>query len=146
MSGIEFTANMLPQDALLADTRRDGSLYKGETDYHVVIPSNTVVRFNVTASDVLHAFAMPAFGMKVDAIPGHMNNTWALVNPGKEGLYIGQCSEICGDRHSFMPIAIDALPKEEFLAWVGTAKGELESGAIGPSLPARYDNQVAAAN
>ena len=146
VSGIEFTANLLPQDALLADTRRDGSLYKGETDYHVVIPSNTVVRFNVTASDVLHAFAMPAFGMKVDAIPGHMNNTWALVNPGKEGLYIGQCSEICGDRHSFMPIAIDALPKEEFLAWVGTAKGELESGAIGPSLPARYDNQVAAAN
>ncbi|MGB0823271.1 MAG: cytochrome c oxidase subunit II, partial [Alphaproteobacteria bacterium] len=62
------------------------------------------------------------------------------------GLYIGQCSEICGDRHSFMPIAIDALPKEEFLAWVVTAKGELESGAIGPSLPARYDNQVAAAN
>jgi len=146
VSGIEFTSNMLPQDALLADTRRDGSLYKGETDYHVVIPSNTVVRFNVTASDVLHAFAMPAFGMKVDAIPGHMNNTWALVNPGKEGLYIGQCSEICGDRHSFMPIAIDALPKEEFLAWVGTAKGELESGAIGPSLPARYDNQVASAN
>ena len=68
VSGIEFTANMLPQDALLADTRRDGSLYKGETDYHVLIPSNTVVRFNVTASDVLHAFAMPAFGMKVDAI------------------------------------------------------------------------------
>ena len=146
VSGLEFTANMLPQDALLSDPRRDGSLYKGETDYHVVIPSNTVVRFNVTASDVLHAFAMPAFGVKVDAIPGHMNNTWALVNPGKEGLYIGQCSEICGDRHSFMPIAIDALPKDEFLAWVGTAKSELEGGAIGPSLPARYDNQVAAAN
>ena len=81
VSGIEFTANMLPQDALLADTRRDGSLYKGETDYHVVIPSNTVVRFN-DRFDVLHAFAMPAFGMKVDAIPGHMNNTGAR-EPGQ---------------------------------------------------------------
>ena len=146
VSGIEFTSNMLPQDALLADPRRDPGLFKGETDYHVVIPSNTVVRFNVTASDVLHAFAMPAFGVKIDAIPGHVNTTWALVTPGKEGLYIGQCSEICGDKHAYMPISIDALPKDEFLAWVDTAKSELEGGAIGPSLPARYDNQVAAAN
>lgn len=146
VSGIEFTANMLSQDALLADSRRDQSLYKGEADYHVVIPTNTVVRFNVTASDVLHAFAMPAWGVKIDAIPGHMNATWALVNEDKAGLYIGQCSEICGDRHSFMPIAVDALPKDEFLTWAAKAKEELEGGAIGPSLPAAYDNQVAAAN
>ena len=146
VSGIEFTANMLSRDALLADTRRDQGLYKGEADYHVVIPTNTVVRFNVTASDVLHAFAMPAWGVKIDAIPGHMNATWALVNADKAGLYIGQCSEICGDRHSFMPIAVDALPKDEFLTWAATAKQELEGGAIGPSLPAVYDNQVAAAN
>jgi len=146
VSGIEFTANMLSRDALLADPRRDQGLYKGEADYHVVIPTNTVVRFNVTASDVLHAFAMPAWGVKIDAIPGHMNATWALVNADKAGLYIGQCSEICGDRHSFMPIAVDALPKDEFLTWAATAKQELEGGAIGPSLPAVYDNQVAAAN
>jgi cytochrome c oxidase subunit II len=146
VSGIEFTANMLSRDALLADTRRDQGLYKGEADYHVVIPTNTVVRFNVTATDVLHAFAMPAWGVKIDAIPGHMNATWALVNADKAGLYIGQCSEICGDRHSFMPIAVDALPKDEFLTWAATAKKELEGGAIGPSLPAVYDNQVAAAN
>ena len=146
VSGIEFTANMLSRDALLADPRRDQGLYKGEADYHVVIPTNTVVRFNVTASDVLHAFAMPAWGVKIDAIPGHMNATWAVVNADKAGLYIGQCSEICGDRHSFMPIAVDALPKDEFLTWAATAKQELEGGAIGPSLPAVYDNQVAAAN
>jgi cytochrome c oxidase subunit 2 len=146
VSGIEFTANMLSRDALISDRRRDQSLYKGDTDYHVVIPTNTVVRFNVTASDVLHAFAMPAWGVKVDAIPGHMNATWALVNEDKAGLYIGQCSEICGDRHSFMPIAVDALPKDEFLAWAATAKQELEGGAIGPSLPAAYDNQVASAD
>ena len=146
VSGIEFTANMLGKDELLSDPRRDPGLYKGETDYHVAIPTNTVVRFNVTASDVLHAFAMPAFGVKVDAIPGHMNATWALVNEDKDGLYIGQCSEICGDKHSFMPIAIDALPKDEFLVWAANAKSELEGGAIGPSLAARYENQVAAAN
>jgi len=146
VSGIEFTANMLARDALLADVRRDQSLYKGEADYHVVVPTNTVVRFNVTASDVLHAFAMPSWGVKIDAIPGHMNATWALVNEDKAGLYIGQCSEICGDKHSFMPIAIDALPKDQFLTWAAKAKEELEGGAIGPSLPAAYDNQVAAAN
>ena len=98
VSGIEFTANTLSRDALLADTRRDQGLYKGEADYHVVIPTNTVVRFNVTASDVLHAFAMPAWGVKIDAIPGHMNATWALVNADKAGLYIGQCSEISAAR------------------------------------------------
>jgi len=146
ISGISYTSNMLSQDALFADTRRDPGLYKGETDYHVVIPTNTVVRFNVTASDVLHAFAMPAFGVKIDAVPGHMNTTWALVNADKDGLYIGQCSEICGDKHSFMPISIDAVPNDEFLAWAANAKSELESGAIGPSLPACYDNQVAASN
>jgi cytochrome c oxidase subunit 2 len=75
-----------------------------------------------------------------------MNATWALVNEDKAGLYIGQCSEICGDRHSFMPIAVDALPKDEFLAWAATAKQELEGGAIGPSLPVAYDNQVASAD
>ena len=121
MSGIEFTSNMLPQDALLADARRDPGLFKGETDYHVVIPSNTVVRFNVTASDVLHAFAMPAFGVKQDAVPGRLAELWFEVDEGAEGVYFGQCSELCGLDHAFMPITVWAVTQEEYEAWLDGA-------------------------
>ncbi|MEH6629998.1 MAG: cytochrome c oxidase subunit II [Halopseudomonas aestusnigri] len=92
------------------------------TDNAVVVPVNTKIRLLVAADDVIHAFAMPAFGLKLDGVPGRINETWFEVT--KEGTYYGQCSEICGTGHSYMPIMIKAVSKEEFAKWVEFAKKE----------------------
>ena len=92
------------------------------TDTAMVVPVDTTVRVIVTAADVLHAFAMPAFGLKMDAVPGRLNETWFKAE--KTGTFYGQCSELCGIRHAFMPIRIKVVSKEEFAAWVEEAKAE----------------------
>jgi cytochrome c oxidase subunit 2 len=92
-------------------------------DNEVVVPVNTMVRVLVTASDVLHAFAMPAFGVKVDAVPGRINETWFKAT--KEGLYYGQCSELCGKDHAFMPIAIRVVSDEQYSTWLAAARTDL---------------------
>lgn len=91
-----------------------------ETDNRVVLPVDTNIRIQVTADDVLHSWAMPSLGVKTDAIPGRLNETWIRIE--KPGVYYGQCSELCGDLHGFMPIAIEAVGKEEFAAWVEQAQ------------------------
>ena len=92
-----------------------------EVDNHMVIPSGTDVAFQVAADDVGHSFAMPSFGIKIDAWPGRVNHTWAHVEPGQEGIYIGQCSEICGYGHAYMPIVIEVVTPEQFDLWVEAA-------------------------
>lgn len=94
------------------------------TDYDVVVPVNKTVRVQVTAGDVIHAFAMPAFGIKIDAIPGRLNETW--FNARETGIYYGQCSELCGKDHAFMPIAIRVVTQEQFDAWAETAKTDID--------------------
>jgi cytochrome c oxidase subunit 2 len=84
----------------------------------MVVPVNKVVRVQVTAADVIHAFALPAFGLKTDAIPGRLNETWFKAE--KVGTYYGQCSELCGVDHAFMPIEIKVVTQAEFDAWVAT--------------------------
>lgn len=92
------------------------------TDTAMVVPVDTTVRVVVTAADVLHAFAMPAFGLKIDAVPGRLNETWFRAE--KTGTFYGQCSELCGIRHAFMPIRIEVVSKQEFAAWVKEAEAE----------------------
>jgi cytochrome c oxidase subunit II len=92
-------------------------------DNEMVVPIGETVRLIATGNDVIHAFAMPAFGLKMDAIPGRLNETW--FKPEKEGLYYGQCSEICGKDHAFMPIAIRVVSKEQYAAWYAAAKTDL---------------------
>ena len=82
----------------------------------LVVPVNTTVRVLVTANDVIHAFAVPSFGVKIDAVPGRLNETW--FNARKTGLYYGQCSELCGKDHAFMPIAVRVVTEDEFAAWM----------------------------
>jgi cytochrome c oxidase subunit 2 len=111
-------------DALM---KFDDELEEGEprllaTDYPVVVPVNTKVKLLITADDVLHSFAVPALGLKLDGVPGRINETWVEVT--KEGTYYGQCSEICGTGHSYMPIMIKAVSKEEFDNWVVEAQEE----------------------
>ena len=110
-----FDAFMIPEDDL-----EPGMLRLLETDNRVVVPTDTNIKIQVTASDVLHSWAMPSMGVKIDAVPGRLNETW--INVTEPGVYYGQCSEICGVMHGFMPITIEALPPEEFALWVEEAK------------------------
>ena len=92
-------------------------------DNRLVIPHGKGVKFIVTADDVIHSFAMPAFWIKQDANPGQLHETWAKVD--RPGVYFGQCSELCGARHGFMPIAIEVVPQAQFAEWVGKNGGHM---------------------
>ncbi|MGZ5872766.1 MAG: cytochrome c oxidase subunit II [Bradyrhizobium sp.] len=89
-------------------------------DNEMVVPVNKVIRVQTTGADVIHSFAVPAFGIKIDAIPGRLNETWFKAT--KTGMFYGQCSELCGKDHAFMPIAVRVVSDQEFAAWVETAK------------------------
>src|SRR5690606_24716579 len=94
-------------------------------DNELVVPVNKVVRVQVTGADVIHAFAVPAFGIKIDAIPGRLNETWFKAT--KTGMFYGQCSELCGKDHAFMPIAVRVVSDQEFSTWVEAAKKKFAS-------------------
>ena len=104
-------------DSLLAQDKQPRML---GVDNELVVPVNKVVRIEVTGSDVIHSFGVPAFGIKIDAIPGRLNETWFKAT--KTGIFYGQCSELCGRDHAFMPIAVRVVSDQEFAAWVETAK------------------------
>ena len=91
-----------------------------EVDNELVVPVNKVVKVLITANDVLHAWALPAFGVKRDAVPGRINETWFKAE--KVGTYYGQCSELCGIKHAFMPITVNVVTEEEYNEWLETAK------------------------
>lgn len=108
---IEFDSYMIPQEDLV-----DGQLRQLEVDSRVIVPVNTHIRFIVTGADVIHDFAVPALGLKIDATPGRLNQASVLIQ--REGVFYGQCSEICGVLHSAMPIAIESVSIEKYLAWL----------------------------
>jgi cytochrome c oxidase subunit 2 len=93
----------------------------------IVVPVNKVVRVQVTASDVMHAFAMPSLGIKRDAVPGRLNETWFKAN--REGIYYGQCSELCGTNHAFMPAAIRVVSDARYAQWLEEAKKKFADGS-----------------
>ncbi|PIM95830.1 cytochrome c oxidase subunit II [Candidatus Hodgkinia cicadicola] len=94
------------------------------TDYELVVPTRRVVRILITSDDVIHGFAVPSFGLKIDAIPGKLNDAWIKVST--PGIYYGQCSEFCGKDHAFMPIAVRAVSQERFNNWLKVAKSDLD--------------------
>lgn len=110
-------------DSLMAQDKQPRLL---GVDNEMVVPVNKVIRVQVTGADVIHAFALPAFGVKIDAIPGRLNETWFKAT--KVGMFYGQCSELCGKDHAFMPIAIRVVDDKEFASWVETAKKKYASG------------------
>ncbi len=118
-----FDAFMVPDDEL-----EEGQPRLLETDNRVVLPVETDIRILVTASDVIHSWAVPAFGIKSDAIPGRTKETWVRIT--REGVYYGQCSELCGVNHAYMPITVEAVSKEAFAAW--TAKAQEQFAATDP--------------
>jgi cytochrome c oxidase subunit 2 len=124
-----FDATMLADDE-----RKPGQPRLLSVDNRIVVPVNKIVRVQVTADDVLHAWAIPAFGIKVDAVPGRLNEVWFKAE--KTGVYYGQCSELCGVNHGFMPIRVDVVSDQEFDAWVSWAKKEFAAEQDGTKPPA----------
>jgi cytochrome c oxidase subunit II len=116
----EFDSLMLPEKDL-----KPGQPRLLSVDNEMVVPVNKVVRMQVTGFDVIHSFTVPSFGIKIDAIPGRLNETWFRAT--KEGWYYGQCSELCGKDHAFMPIAVRVVNEAEFAAWVEEAKKKFAS-------------------
>lgn len=112
---ISFDSQIIPEADL-----KNGQLRLLEVDNQIVVPINTTVRLLFTSSDVVHSWAVPAFGVKKDCIPGRHNEAW--INVAKEGVYYGQCSELCGMKHGFMPISVRAVSKEAFEVWLKGAK------------------------
>ena len=98
----------------------EGVLRLLTVDNPLVIPANKNIQILITAGDVLHSWAVPSMGLKTDAVPGRLNETW--VNVKEPGIYRGQCSEICGSGHGFMPVVVKVLPEREFMAWANEAK------------------------
>ena len=99
---------------------QEGDLRLLTVDNPLVIPANKNIQILITAGDVLHSWAVPSMGLKTDAVPGRLNETW--VNVKEPGIYRGQCSEICGTGHGFMPVVVKVLPETEFIAWANEAK------------------------
>ena len=118
---MSFDSLMLAEDELAAQGYAP-DLYLLATDTAVVVPVNATVRLQTTGSDVIHSWAIPAFGVKMDAVPGRLNETWFKAE--KEGIYFGQCSELCGKDHSFMPITVKVVSQEQYDTWLDWAINE----------------------
>jgi len=142
--GFEIVSNMLKEKGEVTGTARFRTDADGPpmlaADERLVIPVGKVVKFLVTSNDVIHAFWVPAFWNKIDAVPGRINETWAKVD--RPGVYFGQCTELCGARHAYMPIAVEAVPEATFNAWLAS-KGGTPKGAR-PSTEATPSNAAAA--
>ncbi len=127
--GFELTANMLPD----AEAKRRGEPRLLATDNRMVIPVNTQIRLLVTSNDVIHAWMIPAFWTQMDGVPGRINETTFTVE--KTGVYSGQCNQIGGARHGYMPITVEVVSKEAYNAWV-LSKGGTVGGPKAPIIPA----------
>src|SRR5437764_3965527 len=126
---IEFTSIMLT-DADRAKQNPAPPRLLG-VDNPIVVPVNKVVRVNTTGSDVIHAFAVPSFGVKMDAIPGRLNETWFKAT--REGVFYGQCSELCGKDHAFMPIEVRVVNEQAYAAWLADAKKKFAMDGAAPA-------------
>lgn len=129
--GFSFFSNMTPDADI--DNEPYTEYRNLSTDLPIVVPVGATVRVEVTAADVIHNWAMPSFGIKMDAIPGRLNETWFQTDI--EGIYYGQCSELCGVRHAFMPIELHVVPQDVFDAWVEASNEDPYSG---PDVLAAY--------
>jgi len=125
--GVALTANLLDEETATAE----GRPYLLATDTPLLVPVDTVVRVLVTSNDVIHSFAVPAFGIKEDAIMGRVNDTW--FNADREGVFYGQCSELCGINHAYMPVEIHVVSRPEFEAWVAAQGGAFPTAEVEPA-------------
>ena len=148
--GFEVVSNMLKESDEVAKGERARTDNDGPeqlaVDNRMVVPAGVPLRIQTTASDVIHAFAVPSLWFKLDAVPGRLNEKALTIT--KPGVYFGQCSELCGARHGYMPIAVEALPPEKFAAWVkaqgGQMPGDKAAETAAPAAPAAATTDNAA--
>jgi cytochrome c oxidase subunit 2 len=126
----ELVSNMLPD----AEAKKRGEPRMLAVDERVVVPAGKVIKIITTSNDVIHSFAVPAFWIKMDAVPGRLNETWFKVD--RPGVYYGQCSELCGARHGFMPIAVEVVPPAKFAEWVASKGGKMPGAPAAPAAEA----------
>ena len=143
---VSFESYPMSEDDRDSMAKTDRAVYPHllAVDNELVVPVNTVIRIVTTSADVIHSFAMPSMGVKVDAVPGRLNEYW--MEPLKEGIFYGQCSELCGQNHYNMPIGLRVVSKEQFAGWYKAAGADL--GAANQQLTAQIksdDDGVAVA-
>jgi cytochrome c oxidase subunit 2 len=127
--GVSFMSTLTTPKEQILNQQEKGENYLLEVDNPVVVPVNKKVRLLITANDVIHAWWVPDFGMKKDAIPGFVNDMW--INVEKEGTYRGQCAELCGKDHGFMPIVVEAKNEADYQQWVTAQKAAMDADAAG---------------
>jgi cytochrome c oxidase subunit 2 len=126
---VKFISNLSTTQDQIDNKAEKGENYLLEVDNPMVVPVGKKIRVVLTANDVIHSWSMPSFGVKQDAIPGFIKETWFRVD--KEGTYRGQCSELCGKAHGFMPIVVEAVSEEKYNTWIESKKAEAAAGAAG---------------
>ena len=137
--GFEVVSNMLPPEEAV----KRGEPKQLGADYRMVLPVGEPIRMQITGSDVIHSFSVPSLWFKLDAVPGRINEKVLFIE--KPGVYYGQCSELCGARHGYMPIAVEALPRPQFNAWVLSQSGGKIDGMAAPAAAASTTAASAAA-
>lgn len=136
--GLNFISSMLEEDQL-----QPGQPRLLAVDNDVVVPVDANVHVLVTAADVIHSWAVPAFGVKMDGVPGRLQSLWFRAE--REGVYYGQCSELCGARHAFMPIAVRVVSQEEYEAWLEDAREQFATRPARDAVAALEDDPARAA-
>lgn len=131
--GFEVVSNMLDKDEAAAN----GEPFQLAVDNRMVVPAGEPIRIITTGADVIHSFAVPSLWFKMDTVPGRLNEKMMIID--EPGVYYGQCSELCGARHGFMPIAIEALPREKFEQWVLAQGGTVGDAATAKAMPAKKE-------
>ncbi len=139
--GIEMTSNMLKEKSEVGKDERARTDADGPkllaVDNRMVVPAGVPLRMQITAADVIHSFAIPSLGFKLDAVPGRLNEKQLIIP--KPGVYFGQCSELCGAQHAFMPIAVEAVPPAQYAAWI-----KFKGGKMPAEIKAEADAKAAA--
>ena len=125
--GFTFDALMMSDE----DAKKAGEPRLLGVDNRIVVPVHKTIRMIITSADVIHSWTIPAFGAKIDAVPGKLNETWFRAE--REGLFYGQCSELCGARHAFMPIAVEVVSQERFDEWIAQAKTKFAKSEGAPA-------------
>jgi cytochrome c oxidase subunit 2 len=137
--GINFLSTLSTSREAINNLEAKSSTYLMEVDNEMVVPVGKKIRIITTANDVIHAWAVPAFGVKQDAIPGFVRDTWFRAD--KIGVYRGQCSELCGAQHAFMPIVVNVVSQEDYTKWVEQKKKEMGAASDDPTKVYTLDEQ-----
>jgi cytochrome c oxidase subunit 2 len=139
--GIKFVSNLTTPEDQIKNAAEKGEHYLLEVDNELVLPVNKKVRVLLTSTDVIHTWWVPAFGSARDAIPGFLRETWVQIE--EPGTYRGQCKELCGKGHGFMPVVVKAVPEEEYKTWLAAKKQEMETASAGADKEWTKDDLIA---